>query len=56
MNGLSWTIIIGMLRKFALPAVAGAAVIWLTAHHLGPWADVVCSISEALLIVVPECK
>ena len=55
MNGLSWTIIIGMLRKFALPAVAGAAVIWLTAHHLGPWADVVCAVSEALLLVTPEC-
>ena len=56
MNGLSWTVIIGMLRKFALPAVVGAAVVWLTAHNLGPWADVVCSVSEALLIEAPECK
>ena len=56
MDGFKWTIIIGFIRKFGLPALLGTAVTWLTAHNLGPWADVVCSVSEALLLVTSECK
>ncbi len=56
MNGFKWSIIISIGRKYALPALLGTAVTWLAAHNLGPWADVVCSISEALLLVTPECK
>ena len=56
MNGFKWHIVIAMVRKFALPALLGSAVLWLIHHNLQPWADVVCSISEALLISVEECK
>jgi hypothetical protein len=56
MNGLQWTIIIGITRKYVGPALLGAAVTWLIAHNHGPWANVVCTISEALLLVTPECK
>lgn len=56
MDGFKWTIIIGIGRKYALPAVLGTAVTWLVAHNYGPWADVVCAISEALLLVTPECQ
>lgn len=56
MDGYKWSIIIGVVRKYAMPALLGTAVTWLLAHNYGPWADVICSISEALLIVTPECK
>ena len=55
MNGFKWTLIIGFMRRYALPALLGTAVTWLVAHNYGPWADVVCAISEALLLVTPEC-
>jgi hypothetical protein len=51
-----WTLIMSVGRKYALPALFGAAVAWLVAHNLGPWADVLCAVSDALLIDVPECK
>jgi hypothetical protein len=56
MNGYKWAIIVSVSRKYALPAILGAAVTWLAAHNLGPWADVVCAVSEALLLVTPECN
>lgn len=56
MDGFKWSIIIGVLRKLALPALFGAAVLWLTAHHLDSWANVVCAIGDALYITVEECK
>ena len=55
MNGFKWTIIVGVARKYLVPALLGTAVTWLIAHNHGPWADVVCAISEALLLVTPEC-
>lgn len=56
MDGWKWTIIISFGRKYALPALLGTAVTWLVSHNYGPWAHVICSISEALLLVTPECK
>ena len=55
MNGFKWNIVIGVARKFALPALLGSIVLWLIHHNLQPWADVVCAIGDALLIVVEEC-
>lgn len=55
MNG-KWYIIINMARKFALPIILGSLVMWLIHHNMQPWADVVCSIGEALLIDIAECK
>lgn len=56
MNGIQWSIVINMARKFALPALFGSAVLWLIHHNMEPWADVLCVVGDALLIVVEECK
>jgi len=56
MNGIQWSIIINVARKFALPALFGAAVVWLIHHNMQPWADVLCAVSDAILVTVEECK
>jgi hypothetical protein len=43
-------------RRVAFPIVIGAAVGWLAAHGYNNWATAVCSVSDALGIIVEECK
>lgn len=56
MDGIKWTVILGVARKLALPAIFGAAVMWLIHHNMQPWADVLCAVGDALLIDIEECK
>lgn len=49
-------IIMGIVKRFIVPVVVGAAVGWLIANGYNHWADAVCSIGDALGLDVTECK
>lgn len=42
-------------RRFVLPVAIAALVTWLVAHNYPEWADVVCTVSDALAIKVDVC-
>jgi len=49
-------IFVAVARRVAIPIVIGATVGWLAAHGYNNWATAVCSVSDAMGIVVEECK
>lgn len=49
-------IALAVARRVAVPIVIGATVGWLAAHGYNNWAAAVCSVSDAMGIIVEECK
>lgn len=49
-------IYLGIIKRFILPVVVGATVVWLIANNYADWADAVCSVSHAMGLDVTECK
>lgn len=43
------------VRRFVLPIAIATLVTWLVANNYPQWADVVCSVSDALAIKVDAC-
>lgn len=56
MRKIEWATIIYVARKFGLPLVFGGLVMWLISHGYNDWANVVCSIGDAIAIEVKECR
>lgn len=52
---LKSAVAITAVRRFVLPVAVAALVTWLVANNHPEWADVVCSVSDALAIKVEEC-
>jgi hypothetical protein len=50
------TIIIGIIRKYAIPTMLGGLVLWLIANGYNDWVPVVCGAADNLGFVVGECK
>lgn len=48
-------IVMGIIKRFVVPIMVGAAVGWLIANGYNHWADALCSISHALGFDVTEC-
>ena len=44
------------IRKFGLPILLGGITGWLVHHGYDNWADVSCSVADALAVHVEECK
>ncbi len=49
-------IILGVIRRTAIPIIIGATVGWLASHGYNNWADVVCSVADAMAVYVEECQ
>ncbi len=56
MGKIEWATIVYVVRKFGLPVLFGALVVWLVKHGYDNWANVVCSIGDAIAIEVKECR
>lgn len=56
MDSIRWTILLGIVRRFALPAIISALVLWLGANGLSKWIPPVCSVADAIGIIVVECE
>lgn len=54
-NNAKLAIALAVAKRAALPVIIGAAVGWLAAHGYNNWAIAVCSVSDALGIIVTEC-
>lgn len=49
-------VVIGIVKRVALPVIVGSLVVFLMANGLDNWANIVCDISSNLGIYVSECK
>lgn len=56
LNNAKLAVGLAIAKRVALPIIIGATVGWLAAHGYNNWATAVCSISDALGIIVSECK
>ena len=52
---IKWNIVIGVIKRIALPMVVGSLVIWLMSHGFDDWVPVICGAADNLGIVVTIC-
>lgn len=50
------TILIGVIKRFALPVAIGTLILWLANHGYNNWIPIICDITNNFGIIVTECK
>lgn len=53
---MTWVAAIEIARRFVLPALLSALIIWLLANEYEIWVPAVCSIAESAQVFVAECN
>lgn len=50
------TILIGAIKRFAIPVAIGSLILWLANHGYSNWIPIICDITDNLTILVSECE
>jgi hypothetical protein len=53
---IKWNIVIGVIKRIALPMAVGSLVLWLMSHGYDDWVPVICGTADNLGIAVTECN
>jgi hypothetical protein len=56
MSWLKFRAILFAFKRIIIPIILGSLVMWLIAHGFSNWADVICTLSDAIAVNVEECK